>query len=137
MLASAMMETEMMDTNYAYGDNKTGDSWNGGTCKQNWGTMRECWTPWNGLGPNDYAQADSINSDRGLDVQVYSACCSYFGANWWAGHRNGASGLMNPNTADINNFKAAMDWTYDRIQEGDHFCDDVRFWAMVQPIIIR
>ena len=66
------------------------------------------WTPWNGLG-----------------------------ANWWAGHRNGASGLMNPSTADISNFKAARDWTYDRIQEGDHFCDDVRFWAMVQAIVIR
>ena len=42
---------------------------------------------------------------------------------------------VDPNTADIQNFKAAMDWTYDQLVQGDHFCDDVRFWANVQPII--
>lgn len=136
MLASAMMETEMMDTNYAYGDNKTGDSWNGGVAKQNWGMMRECYEPYRGLGTDGYTSID-INENLATDVAVYDACRDYFGDRWWAGHRNGASGLQNPNTADIQNFKAAEDWTYEMLSSGDHFCDDVRFWARVQAIILK
>jgi hypothetical protein len=41
-LAIAMLETERMDTNYAYGDNKQNDSANFGIFKQNWGLLREC-----------------------------------------------------------------------------------------------
>lgn len=41
-LAIAMLETERMDTNYAYGDNKQNDSSNFGIFKQNWGMLRVC-----------------------------------------------------------------------------------------------
>ena len=41
-LAIAMLETERMDTNYAYGDNKQNDAANFGIFKQNWGMLRVC-----------------------------------------------------------------------------------------------
>src|SRR5690606_20099140 len=140
MIASAMMETEMMDTNYTDGDAKSGDAWNGGTCKQNWGMMRECYEPWRALGQQDYATARAMNSDPALDVAVYSACRDYFGDRWWAGHRRGWEGLNTNLTgnsaADVDRFRKAMDWTYDNLQQGDHFRDDVRFWAEVPAIIV-
>ena len=69
-LASAMMETEKMDTNYAYGDNKSGDAFNAGATKQNWGMTRNCHSSWNNLGSNDYSTSAAMNSNRSLDVQV-------------------------------------------------------------------
>jgi hypothetical protein len=136
MLASAMMETEGFSTDYPYGDNKTGGSSCWGLCKQNWDMLRECHPPWNSLGQGDYATGAQLNSDLDLDVLVYAECREYYGDLWWAGHRNGWAGLhQDSNTPDIQNFKAAMDWS-DRMLAG-HECDDLRFWANVQPIIIR
>jgi hypothetical protein len=135
MIASAMMETETMDaSDYPYGDGKTNDSFNAGVCKQNWGMIRECHAAWSSLGPSSYATAAAMNTDLALDVQVYSECRSHFGDLWWAGHRNGAAGLDNPNTTDIQNFKTAMDWT--NAQIASHLCDDVRFWVDVPAILV-
>lgn len=131
-LASAMMETELMDTNYTYGDGKSGDAFNAGACKQNWGMARVCHSAWNGLSSGNYSTMAAMNSSRSLDVQVYNECRSYFGNNWFAGHRNGSSGLSNPNTTDINNFKAGYDWTYNMLS--GHETDDVRFWVSIPPI---
>lgn len=131
-LASAMMETEKMDTNYAYGDNKSGDAFNAGATKQNWGMMRQCWSAWRGYGSGSYSVSAAMNSSRSLDVQVYNACRNYFGSNWFAGHRNGSSGLSNPNTQDINNFKTGYNWTYNQLS--GHECDDVRFWVNIPAI---
>lgn len=131
-LASAMMETERLDTNYAYGDNKTGDAFNAGATKQNWGMMRQCHPEWRGYGANDYAVSGAMNSSRSLDVQVYNECRNYYGNQWFAGHRNGSSGLANPNTQDINNFRAGYEWTYNQL--AGHECDDVRFWVDIPAI---
>jgi hypothetical protein len=133
MLASAMIETADMTTNYPLGDGKTGDSFNAGVAKQNWGMIRVCHTAWNNLRSTAYATSEQMNSDRQLDVQVYVECRKHFGNNWWAGHRNGSAGLQNPNTADIQNFKAGEDWTNQMIQNGGHQCDDVRFWVNLPP----
>jgi hypothetical protein len=140
-LASAMLETEtMLTSSYALGDGKTGDSFNAGVCKQNWGMIRTCHPAWNGLGASSYQTCTAMNGDnatsRALDVQVYIECRNHYGNNWWAGHRNGSAGLSNPNTADIQNFKAGMDWTWTQIQNG-HTCDDVRFWVNLPAIIIE
>lgn len=43
-LAIAMLETENMGTDYAYGDNKVGDAANFGIFKQNWSMLRVCAT---------------------------------------------------------------------------------------------
>jgi hypothetical protein len=131
-LASAMMETERMDTNYAYGDNKSGDAFNAGATKQNWGMMRQCRSSWRGYGPNDYSVSAAMNNNRSLDVQVYNECRNYYGDQWFAGHRNGTSGLANPYTQDINNFRAGYNWTYNQL--AGHECDDVRFWVSIPAI---
>jgi hypothetical protein len=39
-LAIAMLETDNMQTNYPYGDNKSGDAANFGIFKQNWFMLR-------------------------------------------------------------------------------------------------
>lgn len=131
-LASAMMETEKMDTNYTYGDGKSGDAFNAGATKQNWGMMRQCYSAWRGLGANDYSVSAAMNNDRSLDVTVYNTCRNYFGSNWFAGHRNGSSGLSNPNTQDINNFKIGYEWTYNNLS--GHETDDIRFWVDIPAI---
>jgi hypothetical protein len=132
-LASAMMETEKMDTNYAYGDNKTGDAFNAGAAKQNWGMMRQCHSAWKSLGASSYATSAAMNSNKSLDVQVYNECRSYWGdQKFFAGHRNGSSGLANPNTTDINNFIKGYNWGYNMLS--GHETDDVRFWVSIPAI---
>ncbi len=38
-------------------------------------------------------------------------CQEYYGYDkWFAGHRNGTTGLKNPYTKDINNYKSAVQW---------------------------
>jgi len=133
MLASAMIETADMTTNYPLGDGKTGDGFNAGIAKQNWGMMRVCHTAWNSLRSSGYATSEQMNGNRQLDVQVYVECRKHFAGDWWAGHRNGSAGLQTPNTPDIQNFKAGEDWTHQMIQDGNHQCDDVRFWVNLPP----
>src|SRR5690606_39969479 len=113
-LASAMMETNNLQTDYTYGDGKTGDAFNAGLCKQNWGMIKRCHAEWSGSG--DYNTAGAMNEDLSLDVQVYNECRASFGDNWWAGHRRGVQCGDNPsggncNPTDVATFKAAMDWT--------------------------
>jgi hypothetical protein len=74
----------------------------------------------------------AMNSNKSLDVQVYYECRNYYGNNWFAGHRNGSSGLANPNTQDIQNFIEGYNWTYNNI--ADHLSDDVRFWVSIPAI---
>lgn len=43
------------------------------------------------------------SSDLSADVASRQECQNYYGEQkWFAGHRNGASGLSNPDTDDIN-----------------------------------
>jgi hypothetical protein len=132
-LASAMMETEKMDTNYTLGDGKSGDAFNAGAAKQNWGMMRQCHAAWKNLTANDYSNSTAMNSNKSLDVQVYNECRSYWGdQKFFAGHRNGSSGLSNPNTQDINNFISGYTWGYNQLS--GHESDDVRFWVDIPAI---
>jgi len=133
MMASAMMETERLDANYTLGDGKTNDSFNAGVCKQNWGMIRQCHPAYQGMSQSQYQTAAALNSDRALDATVFKECRAMFGDRWWGGHRNGSSGLQNPNTADIQRFKAAYDWTLAQIGT-THQCDDLRFWVSVPAI---
>ncbi|KAJ9648888.1 hypothetical protein H2199_000801 [Coniosporium tulheliwenetii] len=100
-LAVAMLETDSMTTDYACGDNKSGDSW-----------------------------------DLNADVTARRECQDYYGYDkWFAGHRNGASGLNNPNTQDIANYKTAVQWIQSQIDSDSRFrTDDTRFWVDVPAI---
>jgi hypothetical protein len=130
-VASAMMETAGLLANYALGDNKTQDSFNAGIAKQNWGMARRCHPAWSPQTAAEYATMAAMNTNLALDIQVYNECRTMFGANWWSGHRDGYNNL-GMNTLDIQQFKAAMDWTNQMITT--HLTDDVRFWVTIQAI---
>jgi Stigma-specific protein, Stig1 len=130
-LASAMMETNTLTSNYTLGDGKTGDSFNAGICKQNWGMIRRCHPAWNALSAGQFSTSTAMNSSLALDVQVYNECRSMFGNNWWSGHRNGF-GSLGSNTQDIQEFKGAMDWI--NMMLAGHLGDDVQFWVTIRAI---
>lgn len=130
MLAAAMMETEQMNTNYTYGDGKSGDSFNAGRTKLNYFEARMA-----GVGQGSTSALWNKCASASGDVQVWNACKSYWGSRYWAVHRNGESGANNPNTTDIQRFKTANDWTDARIGSNSAYSsNDVRFWVQVPAI---
>jgi hypothetical protein len=99
---------------------------------------------------------------RRADVKARADCVAYYGTDkWFAGHRNGATGLSNPNTEDINStlssameiqkqesvwrkrktddtsldYKTAVYWIQQQIDSNwAHKSDDIRFWVDVVAI---
>ncbi|KAL2814005.1 hypothetical protein BJX63DRAFT_393294 [Aspergillus granulosus] len=137
-LAIAMLETERMTTDYIYGDGKTYDAANFGLFKQNWGMLRVCATRYGfaGQSEDDWNNGVILNSNIYADVASRWDCQEYYGVDlWFAGHRNGASGLSNPNTDDINNYKSAVYWIQTQIDSNSAYqSDDTRFWVDVEAI---
>ncbi|KAJ5511705.1 hypothetical protein PEX2_059860 [Penicillium expansum] len=137
-LAIAMLETETMTTDYTYGDGKTQDAANFGLFKQNWGMLRVCATRYGlaGQPESSWNNGALLNNNVYADVASRWDCQEYYGVDkWFAGHRNGASGLANPNTADINNYKNAVYWIQEQIDSNSAYkSDDTRFWVDVTPI---
>jgi hypothetical protein len=135
-LAIAMLETDTMTTNYTYGDGKSGDAANFGIFKQNWHMIRQSVSQYSGYGVNEWNAGAALNSNLSWDVQVRHAAQSKWGEyTWFAGHRNGETGLNNPNTQDIANYRAAVYWIQAEINSSSiYLSDDTRFWVSVPPI---
>ncbi|KAF3038540.1 hypothetical protein E8E12_008412 [Didymella heteroderae] len=137
-IAIAMLETEGMQTNYAYGDNKSYDAANFGLFKQNWGVLRVCASRagFKGQPQSNWNNGAKLNSDTYADVASRWDCQNYYGYDkWMAGHRNGATGLSNPYTDDINRYKSAIKWIQSQIDSNSKYkSDDTRFWVDVTPI---
>ncbi|KAF8873872.1 hypothetical protein BD779DRAFT_1664312 [Infundibulicybe gibba] len=137
-MAIAMLETERMSTDYTYGDGKSGDSANFGVFKQNWGMLRQSVSRYSGKSANDYNTGAELNSNLCLDISLRHESMNHFGEGlWFAGHRNGASGLANPNTQDIQNYKDGVYWIRNQLQYYNNEADmtsDVRFWVDVPAI---
>jgi hypothetical protein len=76
------------------------------------------------------------SSDIYADVAARWDCQGYYGYDkWFAGHRNGASGLSNPYTQDISNYKTAVQWIQSQIDSNSKYkSDDTRFWVDVVAI---
>lgn len=98
------------------------------------------------------------STELDADIQARSDCVSYYGdSKWFAGHRNGATGLSNPDTEDINSesdfrrhygsdestktddvhldYKSAVYWIQEQIDsDSAHESDDIRFWVDVVAI---
>ncbi|KAF1363694.1 hypothetical protein EJ07DRAFT_102257 [Lizonia empirigonia] len=135
-LAVAMLETERMATNYAYGDNKQNDAANFGIFKQNWGMLRVCCNRFKGQSQSSWNNGAVLNSNLNADVQCLKDCQSYYGQNkWFAGHRNGQAGLNNPNTQDINNYINGVKYIEKQLlTQPNGLTNDVRYWIYVVPI---
>ncbi|KAK4870408.1 hypothetical protein LT330_004756 [Penicillium expansum] len=138
-LAIAMLEIEDMNTgHYPYGDAKTYDAANFGLFKQNWGQLRVCASRYGFVGKSESQWNDGaiLNNNVYADVASRWDCQNYYGYDkWFAGHRNGASGLNNPYTQDIQNYKSAVQWIQKQIDSNnDYKYDDTRFWVDVVAI---
>ncbi|CRG89091.1 hypothetical protein PISL3812_06126 [Talaromyces islandicus] len=135
-LAIAMLETDTMTTDYTYGDGKTGDSTNFGIFKQNWFMLRTSASEFLGESVGQVDDGAILNSDLGKDVQARHDGEKHYGYDvWFAGHRNGGSGVKDPNTSDITAYKDAVAWIQEQIESDDKYqSDDTRFWVKVHPI---
>ncbi|KAF1358640.1 hypothetical protein EJ07DRAFT_122702 [Lizonia empirigonia] len=135
-LAIAMLETETMNTNYTYGDNKQDDAANFGIFKQNWGMMRVCCSRFKGQSQSEWNNGAVLNSNLEADVQCLKDCQSYYGRDkWLAGHRNGESGLNNPDTQDIQNYTNGVKYIEQQLlTQPDGLTNDVRYYMYVVPI---
>ncbi|KAE8382474.1 hypothetical protein BDV26DRAFT_278037 [Aspergillus bertholletiae] len=135
-LAIAMLETKNMGTDYPYGDGKTGDSTNFGIFKQNWYMLRNSASEFLGQSVADVSNGAILNSDLGKDIKARHDGENKFGFDvWFAGHRNGQSGVENPNTDDIKRYRDAVQWIKSQIESDKKYeSDDTRFWVDVTAI---
>ncbi|MFC6017400.1 carbohydrate-binding domain-containing protein [Plantactinospora solaniradicis] len=135
-LAIAMLETDNMQTNYPYGDNKSGDAANFGIFKQNWFMLRNACSRFRGQSTGNWNNGAVLNSDLSTDVQCRHASESYYGTDrWFAGHRNGETGINNPNTSDIARYRTAIYWIRDQLNSNSaNRTNDIRYWVNVPPI---
>jgi hypothetical protein len=135
-LAVAMLETDTMTGNYAYGDNKSGDAANFGIFKQNWLMLHSACAQFSGQSAGQYNNGAVLNSNLGQDISCLHQSQSHYGiTTWFAGHRNGSSGLGSPNTADIANYRTAVYWIKARIDsDAANLGNDTRYWVSVPAI---
>ncbi|CAO3674043.1 unnamed protein product [Rhizopus stolonifer] len=135
-LAIAMLETEDLKTDYAYGDNKSGDSTNFGIFKQNWFMLRTSASQFKGQTAGQVKNGEILNRDLKADIKARQDSQNYYGADkWFAGHRNGQSGLSQPHTQDIENYKNGVNWIHDQLASNKKYLsDDTRFWVDVVAI---
>jgi hypothetical protein len=135
-LAVAMLETNTMQANYKYGDSKTLDSANFGIFKQNWFMIRTSVKKYASLTANDYNVGAQLNKSLSWDIEVLHMSQQTYGMDkWFAGHRNGQTGVGNPGTADIATYKNAVYWIRDQLSSDSKYLgDDTRFYVKVQAI---
>ncbi|MFE0464162.1 carbohydrate-binding domain-containing protein [Kitasatospora sp. NPDC058965] len=135
-LAVAMLETDTMTATYAYGDNKSGDAANFGIFKQNWMMLRAACSQFSGQSADQYNNGAALNGNLGQDVSCLHQSQGHYGLSaWFAGHRDGSSGLADPNTADITNYRTAVYWIKAQLDANSaNLSNDTRFWVQVPAI---
>jgi hypothetical protein len=136
-LSVAMLETNTMQaSSYPYGDGKTGDAANFGIFKQNWLMLRTACSYFKGQSSSQYNDGAALNSNLSEDVSCINQDQTYYGITlWFAGQRDGASGLSNPNTADIHNYETAVYWIESQLNSSSsNLSNDTRFWVEVPAI---
>ncbi|PHZ07726.1 uncharacterized protein RHIMIDRAFT_188864, partial [Rhizopus microsporus ATCC 52813] len=135
-LAIAMLESDHMITDYPYGDNKSGDAANFGIFKQNWFMLRTSTSQFKDQPASDSDDGAVLNKDLKADIKARHESQKFYGTEkWFGGHRNGESGLNNPDTVDINTYKSGVSWIQDQLASDPKYLkDDTRFWVNVTPI---
>ncbi|KAF8250986.1 hypothetical protein K440DRAFT_580147 [Wilcoxina mikolae CBS 423.85] len=135
-LAIAMLETDDMTTNYPYGDNKSDDSANFGIFKQNWFMLRNACSYFYGQSTAQWGNGVSLNNNIWMDIDCCHQSQDHYGYHvWFAGHRNGETGVNNPYTADIDRYKEGVQWIQQQIDSDSRYLtDDTRFWVSIPAI---
>jgi glycosyl hydrolase family 134 len=87
-------------------------------------------------GPEDYNEGSILNIDLKQDIKIRQESENFYGLDkWFAGHRNGETGLNNSDTQDITNYKNGVIWIKKQIEsDKKYLTDDTRFWIYVKPI---
>ncbi|CAO3699480.1 hypothetical protein G6F70_000055 [Rhizopus microsporus] len=135
-LAIAMLESDHMITDYPYGDNKTEDSANFGIFKQNWFMLRTSTSQFKGKTTSQWKEGTILNKKLAQDIKARQESQNFYGPDkWFGGHRFGESGLNNPYTEDITNYKNAVNWIHDQLASDPKYLeDDTRFYVSVVAI---
>jgi|ERR1039458_7974700 hypothetical protein len=136
-LAVAMLETDTMQaSSYPYGDGKSGDAANFGIFKQNWYMLRTSCSYFSGQSTSQYNDGAALNSNLGEDVSCINQGQSHYGlSRWFAGQRDGQSGLSNPNQSVITEYVTAVDWIEAQLASNSaNLSNDTRFWVSVPAI---
>ncbi|KAI9366239.1 hypothetical protein BD770DRAFT_432934 [Pilaira anomala] len=136
-IAIAMLESEELKTDYVYGDNKTGDSANFGIFKQNFFMLRTSTSQFKKYtSPASYNVGSILNKKLAQDIKARHESQNFYGADvWFAGHRNGETGIHHPYTQDITDYKNGVNWIHNQLMSNEKYLtDDTRFWIDVVPI---
>jgi hypothetical protein len=136
-LAVAMLETDTMEaSSYPYGDGKTGDSANFGIFKQNWYMLRTSCSQFEGQTTAEYNNGAVLNSNLSEDVTCIKQGQSHYGlTDWFAGQRDGQSGLSNPNQSIITEYVEGVDWIESELNSSSaNLSNNTRFWVEVPAI---
>lgn len=98
--------------------------------------LRSACSYFKGQSSSQYNDGATLNSNLSEDVSCINQRLSHYGlTHWLAGHRDGSSGLSNPNTADINNYKTAVNWIESQLNSSSsNLSNDTRFWVEVPAI---
>lgn len=133
---SVLDESDPMQATYGYGDYKSGDAANFGIFKQNWQMLRTACSQFSGQTAGQWNNGAVLNSHLSADVACLHQSQNHYSLNtWFAGHRNGASGLAKPNTPDINAYKKAVYWIRDQLNSNPaNLSNNTRFWVNVPAI---
>jgi len=135
-MAIGMLETDTMDSDYTYGDGKTGDSANFGFMKNNWYMYRTAVSNFKGQSASQYNNGAVANGNYGDDINFCNQCINYFGwTSFWEVQRGGQSriGDWNADTAEYYN---AVNWIQGQINSNYslYTTNETRFWADVPAI---
>ncbi|KAG1137237.1 hypothetical protein G6F37_010458 [Rhizopus arrhizus] len=135
-IAIAMLENDHLSTDYPYGDKKSGDSANFGIFKQNWFMLRTSTSQFKGQPASNANNGAVLNKNLKADIKARQESQKFYGTDkWFAGHRYGQSGLSDPYTQDITNYKNGVNWIHDQLaKDKKYLTDDTRFWVYVNAI---
>jgi len=132
--AIGMLETSTMDSNYTYGDGKTGDAANFGFMKNNWYMYRTAVSNFKGQSSSQYNNGAVANNNYPNAINFCNQCISYFGwTQFWEVQRGGQGRLGNWNS-DTAEYYNAVNWTYQEVNNNNAWHNDTRYWVDVPAI---
>ncbi|KAG1437004.1 hypothetical protein G6F56_013309 [Rhizopus delemar] len=98
--------------------------------------LRTSASQFKGQSTGQVKNGEILNKDLKADIKARQDSQNFYGADkWFAGHRNGQSGLSQPHTQDIENYKNGVNWIHDQLsKDKKYLSDDTRFWVDVVAI---
>jgi hypothetical protein len=130
-LAVGMLETSTMDSNYTYGDGKSGDAANFGYMKDNWYSYRT-WVPsFKGQSSSQYNNGAKANGNYSNANSYANSIISAAGwTTYWEVHRGG-QGRVGVWNSDTDEYYQGVNWIQ---QQNGTNTGGERYWVSVPAI---